>query len=54
MARTRKYYLKNNYLTNKSNKAVHGQIVRICMTIRRCVAYHNDLPGTLTFDLNVK
>jgi hypothetical protein len=24
------------------------------MTIRRCVAYRNDLPGTLTFDLKVK
>jgi hypothetical protein len=25
-----------------------------CMTIRRCVAYRNDLHGTLTFDVNVK
>jgi hypothetical protein len=25
-----------------------------CMTIRRCVAYHNDLRGTLTVDLKVK
>jgi hypothetical protein len=25
-----------------------------CMTIRRCVVYHNDLRGTLTFDLKVK
>ena len=25
-----------------------------CMTIRRCVAYRNDLRGTLTFDLKVK
>ena len=25
-----------------------------CMTIRRCVAYHNDLRGTLIFDLKVK
>jgi hypothetical protein len=24
------------------------------MTIRRCVAYYNDLRGTLTFDLKVK
>jgi hypothetical protein len=37
-----------------SNKTVHGQIVRICMTIRRCVTYRNDLRGTLTFDLKVK
>jgi hypothetical protein len=75
MAWTRKYYLKNNYLTlrskvkvpqrslryathhlmvmhipNKSNKTVHWKIVRMCMTIRRCVAYRNDLPGTLIFD----
>jgi hypothetical protein len=25
-----------------------------CMIIRRGVAYHNDLRGTLTFDLKVK
>jgi hypothetical protein len=25
-----------------------------CMTIRWCVIYHNDLPGTLTFDFKVK
>jgi len=25
-----------------------------CMTIRRCVAYRNDLRGTFTFDLKVK
>jgi hypothetical protein len=25
-----------------------------CITIRRCVAYRNDLCGTLTFDLKVK
>jgi hypothetical protein len=25
-----------------------------CMTIRQCVAYRNDLLGTLTFDLKVK
>ena len=40
--------------SNKSNKIVHWQIVRMCMTIRRCVAYRNDLRGTLTFDLEVK
>jgi len=25
-----------------------------CITVRRCVAYHNDLHVTLTFDLKVK
>ena len=30
------------------------QIGRWCMTIRWCVVYHNDLRGTLTFDLKVK
>jgi hypothetical protein len=41
-----------NYLS--MNKTVHGQIDRICVTIRRCVTYRNDLCGTLTFDLKVK
>ena len=33
-----------------------GQLYMVCgcMTIRRCVTYHNDLCGTLTFDLKVK
>ena len=33
-----------------------GQLYLVCgcMTIRWCVTYHNDLRGTLTFDLNVK
>ena len=33
-----------------------GQLYLVCgcMTIRRCVAYRNDLCGTLTFDLKVK
>ena len=33
-----------------------GQLYLVCgcMTIRVCVAYHNDLCGTLTFDLKVK
>jgi hypothetical protein len=33
-----------------------GQLYLLCgcMTIRRCVAYHNDLRGTFTFDLKVK
>jgi hypothetical protein len=26
-------------------------IVRMCMAIRRCVAYRNDLRGTMIFDL---
>jgi hypothetical protein len=42
MERTKKCYLKNNYLTLRSNDKVQ------CMTIRRCVAYCNDLFGTLT------
>jgi hypothetical protein len=29
-------------------------LVCVCMTIRRCVAYHYDLRGTSTFDLKVK
>jgi hypothetical protein len=45
-----KYYLKNNYLTLRSKL----YLVCWCMTIRRCVTYHNDLCGTLTFDLKVK
>jgi hypothetical protein len=33
-----------------------GQLYLVCgcMIIRRCVAYRNDLRGTLTFDLKVK
>ena len=33
-----------------------GQLYLVCgcMTIRRCVAYRNDLRGTLTFDLKIK
>jgi hypothetical protein len=33
-----------------------GQLYLVCgcMTIRQCVAYRNDLRGTLTFDLKVK
>ena len=33
-----------------------GQLYLVCgcMTIRQCVAYRNDLYGTLTFDLKVK
>jgi hypothetical protein len=89
MARTRKYYLKNNYLTLRSKVKVPrrslrhivlvwlflpllllplseatitflsfqiGQLYLVCgcLTIRRCVAYRNDLRGTLTFDLKVK
>jgi hypothetical protein len=71
MARTRKYYLKNNYLTlrskvkvpwrslryatqtSRSNNCFLNSIIQLimvcgCMTIRRCVAYRNDLCGTLT------
>jgi hypothetical protein len=96
MARTRKYYLKNNYcksvwdhwqqtcdqshiqkkcdiglllcwfyfcffcffsaklvrtITFLSFQIGQWYLVCGCMTIRRCVAYHNDLCGTLTFDL---
>ena len=33
-----------------------GQLYLVCgcMTKKRCVTYHNDLHGTLTFDLKVK
>jgi hypothetical protein len=33
-----------------------GQLYLVCgcMTIRQCVAYRNDLHGTLTFDIKVK
>jgi hypothetical protein len=43
MARRRKYYLI-------------GQLYLVfgCMTIRRCVVYHNYLCGTLTFDIKAK
>jgi hypothetical protein len=64
---TRKYYLKSHYLTLRSKVKVPRRSLRYSthrlmvmhphtishMTIRRCVAYRNDLCGTLTFDLKV-
>jgi hypothetical protein len=52
MAQTRKYYLKNIIWPSFLSFEI-GQwyLVCGCMTIRWCVAYHNDLCGTLTFDL---
>jgi hypothetical protein len=41
-----------NYLSK--NSFVGFMIVRMCMTIRRCVTYRNDLRGTLIFDLKIK
>jgi hypothetical protein len=43
-------------LTSRSNNYFLNSIYLVCgcMIIRRCVAYRNDLRGTLTFDLKVK
>jgi hypothetical protein len=43
-------------LNSRSNNCFLNSIYLVCgcMTIRRCVAYRNDLRGTLTFDLKVK
>ena len=43
-------------LTSRSYNCFLNSIYLVCgcMTIRRCVAYHNDLRGILTFDLKVK
>jgi hypothetical protein len=38
----------------ETNMLWPGQENTIQKTIMRCVAYHNDLRGTLTFDLKVK
>jgi hypothetical protein len=49
---------KSNYCISKYIKTVLRDLpkylVCVCMTIRWCVAYRNDLCGTLTFDLKVK
>jgi hypothetical protein len=61
MAQTRKYYFKNHCFRAKTCFSFQiGQWCMVCgcMTIRQCVAYHNDLHGTLIlkplFDLQVK
>jgi hypothetical protein len=58
MVQTRKHYFKKTLFDLEVKGQGPRKVIMVhdtgCMSIRWCVAYHNDLCWTLTFDLMVK